>query len=44
MVVVIDVVAIFKVPIPRAVPEIIFDLAMILLLNLDVVLDDSNVI
>ena len=44
MVVVIDVVAIFKVSIPRAVPEDILDLAMILLLILDVVLDNYNVI
>ena len=44
MVVVIDVVAIFKVSIPRAVPEVILDLAMMSLLILDVVLDDCNVI
>ena len=44
MVVVIDVVAIFKVPIPRAVPEVILDFVMMSLLILDVVLDDCNVI
>ena len=42
MVVVFAVVAIFKVPIPRAVPKVILDLAMMLLLILDVVLDNCT--
>ena len=42
MVVVFAVVAIFKVPIPRAVPEVILDFAMMLLLILDIVLDNCT--
>ena len=43
MVVVIDFVAIFKVPIHCAVPEVILDLAMMMLLILDVVLEDCTI-